>query len=126
MALWRKKNPECVVVEVGGFGVRVWVPRSTSTALPESGESLFLYTHLEFNAQDGMFSLFGFATETEREVFRIFLSISGIGPRKALAILSQIQIKELTRAIRDKNLVYLSKIKGVGKKNGGTAAFGVA
>ncbi len=111
-----RKDEDSAVVEAGGIGFLLLVPTSTYLVLPEEGSEALLYTHLTVNAQEGEFAVFGFATELEREVFRIFIGISGIGPRKGLMILSQVRIEEFAAAVRDRNLAYLSQIKGIGKK----------
>lgn len=108
---------ESVVLDSeSGVAWLLLIPGSTRAVLPGAGESATLFAHLDFNPQDGEFTLFGFATRIERDVFRVFLSISGIGPRKAMGILSQVRIGEFARAIRDRDLRYLSDLKGVGKK----------
>lgn len=112
----RRKDTEEVIVETAGIGFAVGIPASTFAALPEVGEEVLLFTQLSFNVQEGEFNLFGFATEMERAVYRIFLTIPGIGPRKGLMILSQVNIGDFARAIQDRNVAYLSQIKGVGRK----------
>lgn len=104
------------VIDVHGIRFRLDVPASTARGLPAPGVPTALFTRLSFNANDGEFALFGFATETERNCFDIFTGISGIGPRKGLMILSQIEIAPFARAIVGGDLNYLSRIKGVGKK----------
>jgi len=110
------KDEDSAILETAGIGFGLLIPTSTYAVLPEIGGEALFHTHLSFNVQEGSFSLFGFATELEREVFRIFIEISGIGPRKGLMILSQIRIEEFAAAIRDRNLAYLAQIKGVGRK----------
>lgn len=104
------------VVDVNGLRFAVEIPGSTAQQLPKVGERSTLLTRLSFNANDGTFQLFGFATAMERDCFDVLTSISGIGPRKALGILSQIDIGTFAQAIVQQDLKYLSKIKGVGQK----------
>ncbi len=104
------------VIDVNGLRFQVEIPGSTASILPARGEAATLMTRLSFNANDGTFSLFGFATTMERDCFDVLLSMSGIGPRKALGILSQIEIGAFANAIVQQDLNYVSKIKGVGKK----------
>ncbi|MDK2972033.1 MAG: holliday junction helicase RuvA [Candidatus Sumerlaeota bacterium] len=104
------------VVDVGGLRFRVEIPGSTAAQLPKPGEPVELLTNLAFNANDGTFSLFGFRTSMERDCFDVLLGMSGIGPRKALMMLSQIEIGAFARAIVAGDLAYVSSIKGVGKK----------
>lgn len=109
-------DDDVAVIDVGGMRFRLEVPASTARTLGVPGGEATLLSRLSFNANDGQFLLFGFATEVERECFDIFTGISGIGPRKGLMILSQIEIAAFARAIVENDLGYLSRIKGVGKK----------
>lgn len=104
------------VIDVNGLGFRCEIPGSTATALPAKGGKVNLYTFMSFNPNDNEFSLFGFATETERECFEVLKSINRIGPRTALNILSQIEISAFAQAIVQQNVDYVSKVKGIGKK----------
>lgn len=104
------------VIDVSGVGFRLDIPGSTARSLGGVGAEVTLLTRLNFNVNEGVFSLFGFATEAERDCFDIFRGISGIGPKKGLMILSQIEIAAFATAILTNDLNYLSKLKGVGKK----------
>ncbi len=104
------------VVDTGGIRFAVEIPGSTAQLLPGAGEQTTLLTRLSFNPNEGSFQLFGFGTEMERDCFDVLCTISGIGPRKALAILSQIEVGAFAHAIVTQDLTYVSKIKGVGKK----------
>lgn len=104
------------IVDVRGVRFRAEIPGSTATLLPAAGEQVELFTNLGFNANDGTFSLYGFATIMERDCFDVLCTLSGIGPRKALAILSQIEIGAFAQAVVAQDLNYLSRIKGIGKK----------
>jgi len=110
------RGDEAVVIDVQGIGFRLDVPASTTQAVGAVGAPARLLARLSFNTNEGTFQLFGFATESERECFDILTSINGIGPRKALGILSQIEIAKFARAILTNDLKYLASIKGVGKK----------
>lgn len=111
-----ERDDDFAVVDVGGVRLRLDIPASSAAQLPERGKQAELFTRLSFNANDGSFALFGFATPIERECYDILVGISGIGPRKALMILSQIEIGAFAAAIVGNDLAYLSKIKGVGRK----------
>jgi Holliday junction DNA helicase RuvA len=104
------------VLDVSGLRFRLEIPASTRAQLPPVGERAVLFARLSLNVNEGLFLLFGFATQEERDCFDIFTGISGIGPRKGLAILSQIEIAPFATAILRGDLDYLSKIRGVGKK----------
>lgn len=104
------------VLDVSGVRFRLDIPESTARSLGTTGDDVTLLTRLNFNVNEGVFSLYGFATEAERDCFDIFRSIAGIGPRKGLMILSQIEIAAFATAILNGDLNYLSKLKGVGRK----------
>ncbi|MEQ8820407.1 MAG: Holliday junction branch migration protein RuvA [Sumerlaeia bacterium] len=104
------------IVDVGGVRFRVEIPGSTAVQLPAQGEPVTLLTRLSFNPNEGSFALFGFSTPMERQCYEVLLTISGIGPKKALAILSQVEVAAFARAVIEKNLTYFSGIKGVGRK----------
>lgn len=108
------KSPDAIIIDVNGVGYRVQIPFSTYYELPEEGKavSLSIYTHVKEDA----ISLFGFRTVTEKEFFQLLISVSGIGPKMARDILSNIQPDELAGAIVQGNLVRLSSIPGIGKK----------
>ncbi|MCC6547190.1 Holliday junction branch migration protein RuvA [Candidatus Sumerlaeota bacterium] len=104
------------IVDVGGVRFRAEVPTSTARELPKPGSSVTILTRLNLNPNEGNFQLFGFATEVERDCFDILTGISGIGPRKGLMLLSQIEIAPFANAIISNDVKYLSRIKGVGQK----------
>jgi len=108
------KNPQSVVVDTGGVGYHIYIPLSTFYQLPDEMEkiSLHVYTHV----REDMLQLFGFQTKTEKEIFLLLISVSGIGPKLALNILSGIGIEELLSAIMSADSERISAIPGVGKK----------
>ncbi len=110
----RECSPEEVVVDVGGVGYQLFVSAQTLATLPAEGEEveLLTVTHLREDA----LQLFGFAEAAERRLFQMLQSVSGIGPRLALGILSGMPVGELREAIRRRDLVRLTRIPGVGKK----------
>ena len=115
--LWgrlRERGSEDLVVDVGGVGYHVYVSTQTLAALPAEGAEvdLFTVTHVREDA----LQLFGFADPGERALFQLLQSVSGIGPRLALNILSGMATAELREAIRRRDLVRLTRIPGVGKK----------
>ena len=109
-----EKEPGRVIVNVGGVGYAVQVPLSTFYGLGEIGSpvSLRVHTHVREDA----LALFGFTTVLELDVFEHLISISGVGPRLALAVLSGIETPDLVRAVRGGDVGRLTKIPGVGKK----------
>ena len=109
-----EKQPNRVVVDVGGVGYDVAVPLSTFYGLADVGGpvSLRVHTHVREDA----LALFGFATALELDLFERLISISGIGPKVGLAVLSGIEPSELIGAIERGDLARLTAIPGVGKK----------
>jgi len=108
------KSTTSAVVECGGVGYFVNISISTYEKLPESGETIFLFT--VYQLREDAVTLFGFVSETDREAFLILNSVSGIGGKTALAILSSITVSELVKFITNQNLPALQKLPGIGKK----------
>lgn len=102
------------VVETSGVGYRVSVSSHTARVLPELGEPVFLYTH-QVVREDSL-QLFGFADLEERRLFELLITVSGVGPKVALAVLSGLKSAVLARAIREENVAQLVGIPGVGRK----------
>jgi len=109
-----EKHPNQVILEVNGVGYDVNIPVSTFYQLPDPpGEAqLHIHTHVREEA----LALYGFLTTGEKRVFEKLLSVSGIGPRLAITILSGLEVAELVPAIRNNDLVKLTHIPGVGRK----------
>ncbi|HEX7235343.1 MAG TPA: Holliday junction branch migration protein RuvA [Gammaproteobacteria bacterium] len=108
------KRPPSLTLDVGGVGYELEAPMSTFYRLPDLGQPLSLVTHLV--VREDAHALFGFFTEAERMLFRALLKISGIGPRIALGVLSGMSVQGFYHCVRDKDLVSLTKIPGVGRK----------
>ncbi|MCI0665780.1 MAG: Holliday junction branch migration protein RuvA [Acidobacteria bacterium] len=108
------KNPNCIIVDVGGVGYELNVPLSTFYDLGEIGSetSLRVYTHV----REDTLQLFGFRTESEKKLFLLLMTVSGIGPKLAITVLSGLSTEELIQAIRLNDLARLVSIPGVGKK----------
>lgn len=108
------KTPQTAVVEAGGVGYEVSISIPTFTALPAEGVevSLLIYTHVREDA----LALFGFMSRTEKRLFEKLLSISGIGPKLALTVLSGLPPERLVAAIQGQDHATLTRIPGVGKK----------
>jgi len=111
----RERTPQRAVVDVGGVGYLVEIPLSTYYALPAAGQSVRLHTYL--HVQQDALRLFGFATVPEREMFLRLISVSRVGPRVALGILSGIGVAELRAAVLTGDVARLSRIPGVGAKS---------
>ena len=108
------KGPAEVVIDVGGVGFRMLVPLSTFRVLPDEGEAARVFTHL--HVKEDALDLFGFATPAERTIFRELISVSGIGPKLGLAVLSGLSPEIFHRAVIDEDLGLLTSIKGIGRK----------
>ncbi|TET26238.1 MAG: Holliday junction branch migration protein RuvA [Dehalococcoidia bacterium] len=102
------------VVNVGGVGFQVFMPTSTLSKLGTVGREVKLYTHLHLREDNA--TLYGFASPEELELFQVLISISGLGPKLALAMLSTMDIEQLGTAIATGNTELLTVVPGVGKK----------
>ena len=108
------RSAEGLVVLVGGVGLDVVAPYSTIEQV--TGEHAFLFTRLV--TREDSLTLYGFASEAERELFDFFLKISGIGPKLAITILSTLSVDNVRAAVRDDKPEILSRVPGIGKKTG--------
>jgi len=109
-----KKTPTLIVVDAAGVGYLFFIPLSTFHNLPAEGDDVKILAHLQ--VREDAHTLFGFFTEEEREMFRKLISISGIGPKVALTVLSGIGIDEFKRAVINEKMPVLTGISGIGKK----------
>ncbi len=108
------KQPPELVVDVGGVGYELQCPMSTFYELPASGARISVFTHLV--VRDDAHTLYGFATETERALFRNLIKVSGVGPRLGLAILSGISVAGFEQSVLNEDTAALTKVPGIGKK----------
>ncbi len=110
------KGENFVVVEAGGVGLRLYVSKGTRTALPAAGGEgvvrLFSHLHVKEDALD----LYGFASQDELEFFGMLISVSGVGPKSALAILDTGPLEELAAAIKENRPDLLTRAAGIGRK----------
>jgi len=130
-----ESTPTHVVVDCHGVGYSVFIPLSSYDKLPPRGGEVKLLTYHHVVAHEGTQQLFGFVTPDEREMFLLLISISGIGPKLAVNILSSTSISALRSAIASGDTKTLSALRGIGKKTaerlvvelkdkvGGAAAF---
>ena len=112
-----RKSPDKVKIAVGGVGFKVLIPLSTYQALPAEREEVSLFTSMQ--VKENGIDLIGFATEAEREVFELLISVSGVGVKLALTILSGIKIDDLVNSIMSEDRSLLSSISGIGQKTAG-------
>jgi holliday junction DNA helicase RuvA len=108
------KLPGEVIVDVGGVGYQIFIPLNVFYHLPEVGGSVSLYIHTHL--REAALQLFGFRAAEEKQVFLLLNSVSGIGPKLAVNILSGIPAEELVEAVKDGDQLRLVSIPGVGKK----------
>jgi Holliday junction DNA helicase RuvA len=109
-----EKAPARIVVETCGIGYDVLVPLSSYDVLGDVGSEVMVYTH--FHVREDCHNLFGFATTKERRLFQMLISVSGIGPRSALTILSGVSVDDFCEAITTEQVGFLTAISGVGTK----------
>ncbi len=103
-----------VVLDVGGVGYKVAVPVSVLTALPALGETAFLHIHFHMRAEE--ISLYGFLQPDDQKVFELLLSVTGIGPKVALSVLSAMDAESLARTVGAEDTRTLIRIPGLGLK----------
>jgi len=108
------KQPTRALIDVAGVGYDVAIPVSTFERLPDAGAEVTLLTHLAL--REDAAQLFAFATAEERDLFRALITVSGIGPKTGLAILSGIELGRLRSAIAGGEVDVLKAIPGIGKK----------
>ncbi|MDK2742836.1 MAG: Holliday junction branch migration protein RuvA [Nitrospira sp.] len=114
------KAPTHLTLDVHGVGYEVHIPLSTYYALPNLDEvtALNIHTHLREDA----IQLFGFLSQGEKESFLLLTSVSGIGPKLALSVLSSLSVTDLVRAIQTEDVEKLATVPGIGKKSAGRIA----
>lgn len=103
-----------LIIEVGGVGLKVFVPHSVFEQIEGVGQLTFIHTHLI--VREDALTLYGFASEDQRTLFETLLSVQGVGPKLALAVLSFISPDNLRRAVSQEQPELLNRVPGVGKK----------
>lgn len=111
--LLEKQAPE-LLVDVAGVGYEIQAPMTTIYQLPAPGQPVELFTHLVVREDAQL--LFGFATASDRALFRALIRVNGVGPKLALTILSGIDPEAFVRCVRDGDSVTLTRLPGIGKK----------
>ena len=115
-------QPDSIVIETYGIGYEIRVPLTVLEEVPSIGEQIKLYTYLY--VREDILQLYGFLQKEELEVFKLLLTVSGIGPKAALGILSSITIDDLRFAILSEDKKTISKAPGIGA-NGTKYDFGI-
>jgi Holliday junction DNA helicase RuvA len=109
------KSADKIVLDVGGVGYDLNVPSHLYDLLPVEGQRCKLYVHTHFREEDGM-SLYGFITKEDKDFFELLMTVSGIGPKVALGVLSSVTSADLAEAIVLEDIKALTRINGIGKK----------
>ena len=109
-----RRGENDIIVETGGIGYRIFVSPATLAKLPQTGETVQIFTYFSVK-EDGM-SLYGFAAREEQEMFEKLLLVSGVGPKGALGFLSVLKPSEIVMAILSDDVKTLSKAPGIGRK----------
>jgi Holliday junction DNA helicase RuvA len=102
------------IIDVGGIGFQVYMPTSTLSTLGATGEEVELHTHLHLREDNA--TLYGFATAEELGLFQTLISVSGVGPKLALAMLSAMSAEKLAMAIATGSIDLLTMVPGIGRK----------
>jgi len=108
------RRPDHVVVEAGGVGYRLAVSSETLKAVPAAGNDAFL--HAELISREDSLTLYGFSAEEERDLFRLLITVSGVGPKVAIATLSGGSTRDLLRAIAAGDAKRFQAVPGIGKR----------
>jgi Holliday junction DNA helicase RuvA len=110
----RDKRPPYLLLDVGGVGYELEAPLSTFYELPQDGSELTLYTHLLI--RDDAHTLYGFASEAQRTLFRSLIKVSNVGAKLALAILSGMSVEQFQRCVQHGDAPMLTRLPGIGKR----------
>ena len=108
------RRPDHVVIDAGGVGYRLTVSSETLKAVPATGRDAFL--HAELISREDSLSLYGFSSEEERDLFRLLITVSGVGPKVAVATLSGGSTRDLLRAIAAGDAKRFQAVPGIGKR----------
>jgi len=108
-----EKNPDHVIVECNGLGYHLHISLQTFSSIPDR-ENIKLFTHQVI--REDAHILYGFYNKTEREIFKLLLSVSGVGPSTAITMLSSMETEEVQRAIGSEDVSKIQSVKGIGLK----------
>ncbi len=108
------KSPDKIIVDINGIGYQIFIPLSTYQKLPDKNEIVKIYTYCQI--REDIINIFGFYSLDEKELFENLISVSSVGPRIAINILSQISAEDFKKAILKADINTLTNISGIGKK----------
>ncbi|MCF7809774.1 Holliday junction branch migration protein RuvA [bacterium] len=109
-----QKNPAEIVVEIGGIALAAAIPLTTFERVGRVGSEISLFTYLY--VREAILDLYGFSTVEERDLFKLLINVNGVGPKMALAILSQFSPQDLLQVVLDGESRRLTAVKGIGAK----------
>jgi len=107
------KKTDRIILDVQGVGYEVIIPSSAYSKIPENGSVTF---HVHTHVREDSFQLFGFLTSAQKELFQMLLTVSGVGPKVAMTVVSETSPSELSQIVLTNNLQRLTSIQGIGKK----------
>jgi Holliday junction DNA helicase RuvA len=110
------KEPTSIILDVQGIGYEIKIPISTFEKLPDKDKQCSIYTHLYINMNSDEIRLYGFSSLAEKTLFLRLISISGIGPKIALSVISSMNIGMFIKAVQNEEDGLISKVPGIGKK----------
>ena len=108
------RHPNQAILEAGGVGYDVTISIPTFSELPQTGSEVALHIHT--HVREDQIALYGFLRPEEKQLFEKLITVSGIGPKLAVTLLSGMAAEEMTRAIQDNDIVRLTKVPGIGRK----------
>jgi len=108
------RGTQWVIIKVGGVSLQIYLPTSTLNQLGAEGERVQLYTHLHW--REDSVALYGFLSQQELDLFKMLISVDGVGPKVALAMLSNLNPEQLVLAIASGNIDLLTQLPGIGTK----------
>jgi Holliday junction DNA helicase RuvA len=114
--LLKVKEPTSIILDVNGIGYEIKIPLSTFEKLPDKDKQCSIYTHLYINMNSDEIRLYGFSSQAEKTLFIRLISISGIGPKIALSVISSMNIGMFIKAVQNEEDGLISKVPGIGKK----------
>lgn len=109
-----QKSPNYIVLDVHGAGYKLFIPLNAHVLLPEIGQQTLLYA--SFVVREDSQTLYGFLKREEKDLFELLLTVSGIGPKTALALIGHIDLATFQQALQTHNVAWIAKTPGIGKK----------
>jgi holliday junction DNA helicase RuvA len=105
-----------VILNAGGIGYRLYIPPKILTTLAKNQDKVKMFVHSQMNMREGTFDMYGFTDKGDLDMFYLLTSVSGIGPKNALGIMSSVEASHLKAAVVNEDAGYLKKVSGLGPK----------